>query len=121
MFLGRPSPPQGPLDYSGMTATSFTLKWQPSESDGGSKILEYIVEMRDESSTKYKKIGATKGDITDIPISSLKKDTAYYFKIYARNEIGLSDAFAPEDKIVAGQRVSKFNHCVHYLDLFFLI
>lgn len=92
-----------------MTATSFTLKWQPSEHDGGSKILEYIVEMKEAETTKWKKVGASKGDITDIPISNLKKDQGYNFKIYARNEIGMSDAYMPEDKIVAGQRLSKLN------------
>lgn len=95
-----------------MTATSFTLKWQPSEYDGGAKIIEYVVEMREDGSTKWKKIGASKGDITDIPVSNLKKDQAYYFKIYARNEIGMSDAFLPEDRIVAGQRLSKSSEIV---------
>lgn len=108
-----------------MTATSFTLKWQPSEHDGGSRILEYIVEMREESSSRWRKIGASKGDLTDIPISNLKKDTGYFFKIYARNEVGMSDAFAPEDKIVAGQRVSKYllyssrnNYLFGFLNMF---
>lgn len=100
-----------------MTATSFTLKWQPSEYDGGSKIIEYVVEMREDGTTRWKKIGASKGDTTDIPVSNLKKDQAYYFKIYARNEIGMSDAFMPEDKIVAGQRLSKLimkNYLNHF-------
>lgn len=119
LFLGRPSPPQGPLDISGMTATSFTLKWQPSAHDGGSKIVEYIVEMKEVESTRWKKIGASKGDNTDIPISNLKKDQAYNFRIYARNEVGMSDAFAPEEKITAGQRVSKYLFFFQYCNYTF--
>lgn len=91
-----------------MTATSFTLKWLPSESDGGSKILEYIVEIREAEAKEWKKIGASKEDITELPISNLKTSVAYNFKITARNKIGLSEPFMPEDKIIAGQRLSTY-------------
>lgn len=90
-----------------MTATSFTLKWLPSESDGGKKILEYIVELKEADKKTFKKIGASKGDLTELPISELKTNVAYNFKITARNEIGLSEPFIPDEKIVAGQRLSK--------------
>lgn len=104
-----PSPPKGPLEISGMTATSFTLKWQPSEFDGGSPIIEYIVEMKEEKQTEYKKIGATKGSITNIAINYLLKDHGYNFKITARNSVGLSQPFIPTDTVVAGSRISESN------------
>lgn len=92
-----------------MSATSFTLKWLPSESDGGSQILEYIVEMKDASSKKeFKKLGSTKGDITDIPVNYLEKDHGYKFRITARNSIGISDPYLPEETIIAGSRISKY-------------
>ncbi|KAH8336262.1 hypothetical protein KR067_011717, partial [Drosophila pandora] len=34
-----------------MNDTSFNLAWEPSENDGGSKIIEYIVEIREETET----------------------------------------------------------------------
>jgi hypothetical protein len=103
----RPSPPRGPLEVSGMTDTSFTLKWSPSESDGGSSIIEYIVEMKEATSKKeFKKLGATKGDITDIPVNYLEKDHGYKFRITARNSIGTSDPYLPEETIIAGSRIT---------------
>lgn len=90
-----------------MSANSFTLKWIPSEYDGGSPILEYIVEMKEEKSKEFKKIGSTKGDVTDIPVKYLTKDHGYMFKITSRNIIGTSYPFEPSDIIVAGSRLSK--------------
>lgn len=103
----KPSPPQGPLEIYGMTSTSFSIKWQPSASDGGSPILEYIVEMKEASSKNFKKLGSTKGSVTDIAVNYLEKDHGYQFKITARNAIGVSEPYLPEDTIVAGSRLSK--------------
>lgn len=105
----RPSPPQGPLEVTGMSATSFTLNWQPSLSDGGSPIIEYVVEMKEDNQTEYKKFGATKGAVTYISINYLLKDHGYNFKIYAKNSIGLSEPYVPTETIIAGSRLSKYH------------
>jgi hypothetical protein len=52
----EPSAPRGPLEVSGMTKTSFTIKWEPSEDDGGSPITEYIIEMKESSKKAWKKV-----------------------------------------------------------------
>lgn len=100
-----------------MTATSFTLAWQPSASDGGSPIIEYIVEMRESTKKDFKKIGSTKEGKTYIAVNYLEKDHGYNFRITARNEVGLSDPYEPTDTIIAGARLSKFLH--HFLVFFF--
>lgn len=107
-LLEKPSPPQGPLEIYGMTSTSFSIKWQPSASDGGSAILEYIVEIKEASTKSFKKLGSTKSSVTDIAVNYLEKDHGYQFKITARNAIGVSEPFLPEDTIVAGSRLSKY-------------
>lgn len=46
--LGAPDPPsrpQGPLLITEVTNDSVSLEWNPSESDGGSKITRYLVEV----------------------------------------------------------------------------
>ena len=91
-----------------MNDTSFTLAWQPSETDGGSKIIEYIVEMKEFHETTYKLLGSTNGNVTNIFVSNVIKDKAYLFKIYAKNEVGMSEALETEDKIVVSRRISKF-------------
>jgi titin len=39
-----------------MSNTSFTLAWQPPEADGGSPILEYIVERREVNKKAWQKV-----------------------------------------------------------------
>lgn len=115
--LDKPSPPRGPLDVSGMTDTSFTIQWQPSESDGGSPITEYIVEMKDSTSKKaFKKLGFTKGTETSFAINYLEKGHGYKFRITAKNVIGISEPYLPEETIVAGSRISK-SHCLLILEV----
>ncbi|KAK9882447.1 hypothetical protein WA026_021478 [Henosepilachna vigintioctopunctata] len=104
--LGKPSPPRGPLQISGMSYNSFTLHWEPSEYDGQSPIIEYIVEMKDVRHKEFKKVGATKSDCTNMPINYLEKDHGYKFRITARNSVGTSDPFVPEETIVAGSRIT---------------
>lgn len=102
-----PSPPRGPLEVSGMSDTSFTLCWQPSLSNGGSEIIEYIVEIRESKQKDFKKLGSTKGN-TDISVNYLEKGHQYFFRIVARNAVGLSEPYVPDEPIVAGARLSKF-------------
>lgn len=90
-----------------MNDTSFTLSWEPSESDGGSKIIEYIVEIREETETVYRSVGTTAGTVTNIQVEKVVKNKGYLFRIYARNEVGTSDAFETTEKIVVGRKISK--------------
>ena len=55
----KPSPPQGPLEVSGMTSTSFTIHWHPPESDGGSPIQNYIIEKREVGKKTWQKVRNT--------------------------------------------------------------
>ncbi|PSN52174.1 Titin [Blattella germanica] len=101
----KPSPPRGPFDVSGMTDTSFTLAWQPSETDGGSPLIEYIVERREVNKKAWQKIGVTTAEETSIEVTGLKANTSYHFRVTARNDIGSSVPYAPEEPITAGKRI----------------
>lgn len=39
-----------------MTKTSFTIKWQPPENDGGTPITEYTVEMKETKKKTWQKV-----------------------------------------------------------------
>lgn len=90
-----------------MTDTSFTIQWQPSESDGGSPIIEYIVEIKESQKKQFKKLASTKAMDTVLSINYLLKGTGYNFRISARNAIGISEPYLPEETITAGSRLSK--------------
>lgn len=103
----KPSPPRGPIEISGMTDTSFTLTWKPSEKDGGSRIIEYIVEIRESNKKVWRTVNITSFDVTSVFVQKMVKDQGYHFRITARNKIGTSDALITDDKIIAGRQISK--------------
>ena len=77
-ILEPPSPPRGPLDISGMTDTSVTIKWHEPESNGGSVIIEYLVERKEVTKKAWQKVGSTTSEITHIEVTALK--VKYKFK-----------------------------------------
>lgn len=91
-----------------MSETSFTLSWEPSQSDGGSEIIEYIVELKETKKTNWTVFGSSAGNVTNLVITKLLKDVSYDFRICARNEAGNSLYLVSEGEIVIGQKTSKF-------------
>lgn len=112
-IIDPPSPPRKPTEVSGMSESSLTLAWKASEKDGGSKIIEYIVEIKETNQETWKRCGTTIGDCTNIHIENLVKDMSYEFRICARNEVGTSTYLETEDKIIVGRKISK---CLITLD-----
>lgn len=104
-----PSPPRGPIEISGMSETSFTLTWKPSEKDGGSRIIEYIIEMRESNKKVFKTLSITPFDLTSIFVQKLVKDQGYHFRITARNKMGTSGPLITDEAIVAGRQISKLS------------
>ena len=101
-----PSAPRGPLELSGMTDTSLTLRWIEPETDGGSAITEYLVERRESGKKAWQKVGTVDGRTTHIESVGLKMGTTYTFRITAQNQLGYGPPFEPEDAIVAGKRMT---------------
>lgn len=108
-LLDVPSPPRPPLEVSGLTKDSFILSWTEPDKDGGSKILDYEVHIRDETTTEWKYIGRTEGNQTYIHVRKLEKKKKYWFKISARNDAGLSLPLLSDEPITLAKRISKFN------------
>lgn len=100
-----------------MTETSFTLSWETPESDGGGPIIEYEVEIKETTSKKWRVCGKSNGSETHIFVDKLVLDMGYDFKIFARNEAGLSPPLLTDDeKIVCGRRISKL--LIRFLEMF---
>lgn len=99
-----------------MTDDSLVLSWVAPERDGGSKIIEYIVEIK-ETKTTWTQVGTSAGNCTNILVTGLIKDSSYEFRICARNEAGCGPWLETEEKIIAGRQISE---CISKVSLKFL-
>merc|ERR1719187_1167123 len=97
----KPSPPRGPALVSWKTQETLCLQWNASESDGGAKIEEYIVERKEVGKKSWKQVGSSSQ--TNIEILGLKKDASYNFRIIARNSVGCSEPFIIEETFTAAK------------------
>ena len=85
-----PSKPKGPLEVSNITETSADLQWKAPDSDGGSPLTSYIIEMRPSSKTVWTKAGSVDGTTNTFTVPDLKVDTEYHFRVIAINAEGQS-------------------------------
>ena len=99
--LDKPSPPRGPAQVSWKTEDTLGLQWVASETDGGAKIEEYIVERREVGKKSWKQVGSS-SQLT-IEIVGLKKDSSYNFRVIARNAVGCSEPFIIEETFTAAK------------------
>ncbi|XP_045510204.1 titin-like [Colias croceus] len=101
--LDVPSPPLGPLGIYGIDNKSVTITWNPSEKNGGSAILDYSVEIKQDSK-QWIHVATVPETLAEIDKLSL--NSTYQFRICARNEIGTSLPYVSDEKITIGKTLS---------------
>ena len=85
-----PSAPEGLTATPGNT--TVTLQWLPPASDGGSPIVDYIVEQSPDGIAAWTAVDDGDGTATSATITGLTNGTLYYFRILAVNENGTGPA-----------------------------
>lgn len=99
--------PVGSLDATDITKTTAQLSWLPPENDGGSPILNYVVEKREvDRKTWTKCIEDLKK--TSFKVTNLTLGIEYYFRVMACNKYGIG---VPQDSprsYLAVDPISKF-------------
>uniref|UniRef100_A0A8B9T2V5 Titin n=1 Tax=Anas platyrhynchos TaxID=8839 RepID=A0A8B9T2V5_ANAPL len=93
-----PQPP-GKITVDDVTRNSVSLSWAKPEHDGGSKIIQYIVEMQAKGSEKWSECARVK--TLEAVITNLTQGEEYLFRVMAVNEKGKSDPRALAVPIVA--------------------
>lgn len=87
--VGRPTPPTGPVDISGVSSESCNLAWSEPADDGGSDITNYIVEKRESGSASWQVVNSSVKRTT-IKVTHLTKYMEYTFRVCAENKYGVS-------------------------------
>lgn len=89
--VDQPGPPQGPLEMSNVTMQSVTLSWRPPKDDGGSRIVNYIIEKKGDVDMRWKAV--TDENILNLTytVKGLKVSKEYMFRVRAQNQFGISE------------------------------
>ena len=82
-----PGKPGTPV-VSDIGATTATVTWTPPQSDGGSRITGYIVEMKETMSTRWVKSTKESFELTHLTVENLTEGREYEFRVSACNMAG---------------------------------
>uniref|UniRef100_A0A8D8XJT9 Twitchin n=1 Tax=Cacopsylla melanoneura TaxID=428564 RepID=A0A8D8XJT9_9HEMI len=101
--LDRPGPPQEPLEYEEVTASSVTLSWKPPTDNGGSEITGYVIEKRDltHGGGWVPAVNHVSPYDTHATVPRLLEGTTYEFRVRAENLQGLSEPITTKEPVVA--------------------
>ena len=83
--------PEAPLNVIVGNVSKFgcTVSWETPESDGGSPITSYIIELRDRTSVKWSPVQVTKADELSAIINDVIENKEYIFRVKAENKAGV--------------------------------
>ena len=87
-FIGRSSAPQGPITISSVSGGSCRLDWHPPKDDGGSKIINYLVQKCDINDKEWTNVTRVCRN-TSINVSGLKLGGTCNFRVKAKNSAGV--------------------------------
>lgn len=100
MFLGKPSPPQN-LQVTGVNKSSVSLSWEAPQSDGGSRITNYIIEKADAKRRNFAGVGEVDSTTLTFKVTKLFEGSDYLFRVIAVNKIGHSDPASIDEPVTA--------------------
>ncbi|XP_066263902.1 titin-like isoform X2 [Branchiostoma lanceolatum] len=104
--VDRPSAPQGPARVQEVTSNSMLLLWETPESDGSSRITNYIVEKREPSTGVWRLVTAYATE-TRCRVTRLMHKSSYLFRIVAQNAVGLSEPLDTREPVTAEDLYNK--------------
>jgi len=108
-----PSPPTGPLEARVLAANAHIFEWGLPESDGGAPLLGYHIAIRDMKKTMWIEVGRVPAGVLKFQIRDLQENHEYMIRIFAKNEIGLSEPLESEEPykaMTAGKWRRSYKH-----------
>ncbi|CAF4929782.1 unnamed protein product, partial [Rotaria sp. Silwood1] len=96
-----PSPPGGPLQVTASGKDYVSLAWHTCPDDGGSELISYIIEKREENKSIWTKVANIRPTNTTYTCTGLLDQTSYVFRILAENDIGVSEPLELEHSVMA--------------------
>lgn len=99
-------PPFPPIDIYVIQASksAMVISWSKPESDGGSPIIGYHIESKDQSSILWTKLNRIPVTENRYKVTSIEEGLTYEFRVYAENMAGIGPCSKPSEPVVARDR-----------------
>lgn len=97
------------MEVTDITDTSVTLHWKPPKDDGGIDIRSYVIERRDTKRPVWSRMGSVDGVTLDFKATGLQEGTEYLFRVFAENEVGLSEPLESTTKVIPKSPFGRFS------------
>lgn len=91
-----PETPTGPIKFSDVLATSLTMEWSASRSDGGSPIQSYKIELTTDKKN-WVTVMTCDRYTTKVKVRDLITDQRYHFRVSAVNQVGSSEPLMSDE------------------------
>lgn len=101
LLLAVPSPPTGPLEIRVTSSNTTVIEWGIPESDGGAPLEGYNIAIRDLKRTMWMEVGRVTANTQKFQIKDLQDDQEYLIRVFARNEIGMSEPLESDEPYLA--------------------
>ena len=106
-FSDVPGPPGTPT-ITETTANSMTLEWSPPLSDGGSKIMGYVIQKKEKLALRWVPVNPISIAETSFTVRDLVERSEYQFRILAENKAGFGP---PSDSSAIKMAKSAYGRC----------
>ena len=94
-----PSKPEGPIIINDIIKDGCTITWSPSTDSGGSNIVSYIIEAREAKRSTWYQVDSVEPSETKYKVKNLYENNSYYFRVIAKNSVGLSEPLETETAV----------------------
>lgn len=102
--------PDAPLNVQVKDVNKFgaTITWEPPTYDGGAKITNYVVELRDRTSLKWEPTMITDAHELSAQINDVVENREYIFRVRAENRAGRGKPSAASQPVKIMDPICKY-------------
>lgn len=87
------------MEIRQIAANTVVISWGRPESDGGAPLESYKIAIRDAKKTMWMEVGRVNADTQKLNIRDLQENHMYLIRIFAKNEVGLSDPLESDEPV----------------------